>query len=876
MAGKDDFREIVMDMEAKSYRRQSIGVVLVLLLLAVVPHWRSVVLGELALPEGYLALIAPELKGHLRQTPWNALWWDGIGQFWAWRTEAMRQIYYGRIPLWTNRVGCGFPFLANPQTQSLYPLTLLGNWAVNRLSKPLPISLRSARLMTWIALFHTLLALVGTYLLIRSYGISRLSSLVGAAAYGLGSFQIAWVLLPTLPATAAWLPLTIWLLRKLVAAAADANLKTAIGFGIGFSLSLAMMLLAGHGQIAVYSLLALLLFSLLEIIPIYRKVKFAAFFAVALPFLFSFLLAAAQLLPTMELAPLTHRHGAPTWEGYRAFAQRGLTISDWATMALPFLFGNPIDGSYFGKESFADYCAYAGFGVLVLAILGAMWLFRNLLHSISQKRLSVSTLAPLHALLLFLLGALLASGSTFNLPLYFLLPGFSQLGTPSRAVFLCQLALGLMAAWVLETAWSKSQEMSKAERGLLAVGAVVLAFGTIAIAVGYVGWWLSINLPDFSWSGWTSLLTEQNIGIVAGLFAVLILSLRHFPLSSLQSPLFRYGVAVLLIGELSWFAAQQIPTARPSVVQQALQIAEQHLIEIVKSLPTPRRPFPVPRRLLIIGSDWSLVRYPQSLLPPNSVLLLPSAQVADARNYDSLLLRQHKSVMAVFSNGNPCPLENGNLILMPAKQISSQDARKLAQTVGADAVVEAFSEQLRIAEIVSAKLERWEIVKIPRAFVPTKVQYVQTVNEALNQIRGYPVDTALLIANPQKHQPLLGAHALVTLDKDAFIRVWVEALEIPRLRSPVWLVLSDTAYPGWRAFIPLGYSRWQQLPISIANGAFRACYLPDAFSGVIWVYFPSSFAIGLFLSCVGIFCIAGIGVIVLLDLFAKLPRKSQN
>ncbi|MFN3421877.1 MAG: hypothetical protein ACK40X_09170, partial [Armatimonadota bacterium] len=514
--GKGDFCEAVMDMEAKSYRRRSIGVALALLLLAIVPYWRSVILGELALPEGYLALIAPELKGHLRQTPWNALWWDSIGQFWAWRTEAMRQIYYGRIPLWTNRVGCGFPFLANPQTQSLYPPTLLGNWAVNRLCKTLPISLRSARLMTWLALFHTLLALVGTYLLIRSYGISRLSSLVGAAAYGLGSFQIAWALLPTLPATAAWLPLTIWLLRKLVAATADANLKAASGFGIGFSLSLAMMLLAGHGQIAIYSLLALLLFSLLEIVPIYRKVKFAALFAVALPFLFSFLLAAAQLLPTMELAPLTHRHGAPTWEGYKAFAERGLTISDWATMALPFLFGNPIDGSYFGKESFADYCAYAGFGVLVLAILGAVWLFRNLVLSISQRRLSVSMLTPLHAFSLFLLGAFLASGSTFNLPLYFLLPGFSQLGTPSRAVFLCQLALGLMAAWVMEMALSKGQEASKAERGLLTVSAPTLAFGIIAIAIGYVGWWLDVNLPDFSWSSWISLLTEQNIGIVAG------------------------------------------------------------------------------------------------------------------------------------------------------------------------------------------------------------------------------------------------------------------------------------------------------------------------------------------------------------------------
>ncbi|MFN3422353.1 MAG: hypothetical protein ACK40X_11595, partial [Armatimonadota bacterium] len=362
----------------------------------------------------------------------------------------------------------------------------------------------------------------------------------------------------------------------------------------------------------------------------------------------------------------------------------------------------------------------------------------------------------------------------------------------------------------------------------------------------------------------------------AGLFAVLIFALRHFSLPSLQSSLFRYGVGVLLIGELSWFAAQQIPTARPSVVQQALQIAERHLSEIVKSLPAPRRPFPVPRRLLLIGGDWSLARYPQSLLPPNSILLLPSAQVADARNYDSLLLRHHKSVMAVFSNGNPCPLENGNLILMPKRQVSLQDAKKLAEIVGADAIVESFGDRLRTVEIVASQVERWKFVKIPRVFVPLKVRYVSDLNNTIHQLRDCSEDTALLIASPKKHYASFGDHALVIIDKDSFVRVRSGGMIIRNIVRPVWLVLSDTAYPGWRAFTHLGYSQWRQLPISVANGVFRACHLPDVFGDVVWVYFPSSFVVGLFLSCVGIFCIAGVGVVLLPNSFAKFaPIKSK-
>jgi len=167
----------------------------------------------------------------------------------------MRQLYEGRIPLWTNRVGCGFPFLANPQTQSLYPPTLLGEWLLEvgrkfGIGRDQPLPLRSARLMAWLVFLHTLLALAGAYLLIRSFGISRWASLVGSAAYGLGSFQTAWALLPTLPATAAWLPLTLWLVRQIFASAqAKQNgIAKLVNYAFALSLSLAMLCSLGTGK----------------------------------------------------------------------------------------------------------------------------------------------------------------------------------------------------------------------------------------------------------------------------------------------------------------------------------------------------------------------------------------------------------------------------------------------------------------------------------------------------------------------------------------------------------------------------------------------------------------------------------------------------
>jgi hypothetical protein len=830
-------------------------VVAALAFLALIPHWRTVLLGEVPLPEGYLALIAPELRDYLMPTPWNALWWDAVGQFWAWRTEAMRQLYEGCIPLWTNRVGCGFPFLANPQTQSLYPPTLLGEWLLEvgrkfGIGRDQPLPLRSARLMAWLVFLHTLLALAGAYLLIRSFGISRWASLVGSAAYGLGSFQTAWALLPTLPATAAWLPLTLWLVRQLFASAqAKQNgIAKLVNYAFALSLSLAMLLLAGHGQVAIYSLLAILLFALVEAIFASRQIRWVAMFAFIASFVFSFAIAAAQLLPTMELTPLTHRHAPPTWEGYQAFARRGLTLADWAAMFLPFLFGNPSDGSYFGKESFADYCAYAGFGVLVLAGLGIWdWVVKFLTRRYTPARLRAHTPAPLHAYTLarlhactlFLLGALLASGSTFNLPLYFWLPGFSQLGTPTRAVFLCQLAIGMIAAKALD-------EIDGLAVNWKSVVATVLL---LPVAVVFcVGFWLSMKTTEFEWRGWLALNVAQNMGVLLGVFALLLFALRTKVATN--SSLLRYGVPILLVGELVWFATQQIPTARTSMLREALKVAEERLSQIVKPLPKPY-PFKTPTRLLFLGRDWSLVHYPRSLLPPNSVLLLMTP-IADARNYDSLLLRHHKAIMALFSEGNPCPFENGNLILMPRRWMDLDAAKRLAQIVGADAVVGAFDGELKLLA-VTAK-EGWQ----PRTFVPANVRYVSDINEAFEKLLVMPEDTVLLSARPKKHHGEVGDRAFVVFDQDSLVKVKVQTQRFLHTVRPIWLVLSDTAYPGWLAFTKLGDGRWGQLQTAVANGAFRACHLPDAGREVVWVYFPSSFAVGAFLSCVGVFCLAAL------------------
>ncbi len=813
-------------------RRERVLVAAVLLALAAIPHWRFILLGEVPLPEGYLALIAPEAKPLMRPTAWNALWWDSVGQFWAWRTEAMRQLAEGRLPLWSNRVGCGFPFLANPQTQTLYPPAWVAQIFAELLGHHQPLPLQGAKTMAWLAFFHTLLALMGAYLLLRSFGIDRTAAIVGATANALGSFAIAWALLPTLPATAAWLPLAFWLLRCLISACILQQKSVPRPsfpvpfFAVAFAGTVAMLLLAGHGQIGIYALLAIGVFAGVELLA-HRQSGAKALLRAALTFLggmvLAMMLAAAQLLPSAELAPLTHRHAQPTWEGYQAFSQRGLTLVDLSTFVLPFLFGNPVMGTYFGKESFADYCAYAGLGIFVAAAIGVLSAFA------SSALKSQPPIALWHGVALFLLGILLATGSTFNLPLYFLLPGFAQLGTPTRAVFLCQLGLGMLAAVALNP-WVKNAAPQR-WLSLTIVGLTVLLLVTSVVGSGV---WLQSLSPLFDWSQWLATVATENIGVLAGLVAVFLLAFTLRPQSPVPSPLFRLSVPLLLIAELVWFAAQQIPSARVERVRSALNLAEEQLLRTV-DLPTVER-LSIPLRLLPLGSDWSLRQHPQSLLPPNSLLLL-SPRWADGRNYDSLLLRHHKAVLALFSNGNPCPMENGNLILLPQRQVSLEDGRKLAR--------------LLRAILLRPTDDGWMVERdnAHRSFIPHSVRYATNHEAAFVQLRDLSENEAVLVAPRKPHLSTGTERARVSLDKDSQVKVVVS--RSGGAAHPVWVVLADTVYPGWRAFWRNEKS-WRAAIVGIANGAFRGCHVPEAKGEIFWVYFPTSFALGAFISLTGV------------------------
>lgn len=138
----------------------------------------------------------------------------------------------GRIPLWEPEENAGMPLLGNPSAAVLYPGKLLFAIA--------PSFAWGVRLYT---VAHTLLAVAGMFVLMRSWRVSRAGSGIAALAYGFGSpilFQYCNIIFLV---GAAWLPLGL--------RAADRWLRLGRCWALGeLALVLALQTMGGDPQAA--------------------------------------------------------------------------------------------------------------------------------------------------------------------------------------------------------------------------------------------------------------------------------------------------------------------------------------------------------------------------------------------------------------------------------------------------------------------------------------------------------------------------------------------------------------------------------------------------------------------------------------------------
>jgi hypothetical protein len=196
---------------------------------------------------------------------------------WAFLAHSLRA---GSLPGWNPFVFGGAPFTGDPQTQALYPPTLI---LFGLLSLP-------TATLCWFG-FHYLLAASGTYCLARNLSLSGPASAIASIAFAASTYLVARVQAPSLLTGAAWLPVV---LAAAVGAAARPDAARPTLLNVRLASAFALQVLSGSQQVVLLTAAACVVAAALLRS---RRLVMATFGSLAL----GAMLAAPQLLPMASL-----------------------------------------------------------------------------------------------------------------------------------------------------------------------------------------------------------------------------------------------------------------------------------------------------------------------------------------------------------------------------------------------------------------------------------------------------------------------------------------------------------------------------------------------------------------------------------------------
>ncbi len=326
----------------------------------------------------------------------------------------------GEFPLWNNRVGQGYPLVAESQTGPFYPFHL-ASYAL--------LDVNTA--YNAVCLVHYVLAFVFTWLLARRLGQGSAAACLAALVYVYGWFParicLEWAIIG-----GVWLPLAVW--------CAESFLQTRLWrFALLLAGVLGVQLLAGHFTLAFITQLVIAGYvplrlwlahaDLAEIVQTHRRrYALVLYGAVAA----GIGLAAVQLLPTWELKQGSQRsrinvHHDPGYGHIPPIYFLQLVMPwDWYTGDVDLNQLVPEGGAKTNQVE-----AHLYFGLVPLALI----LFA-LVSGVLDRKLAVW---------LILGGAALLYTPGWLLPLTRHLPGFSYFMGPGRYGIVTTLAAGLIA-----------------------------------------------------------------------------------------------------------------------------------------------------------------------------------------------------------------------------------------------------------------------------------------------------------------------------------------------------------------------------------------------------------------------------------------------
>src|ERR1035441_9222336 len=422
-----------------------------------------------------------------------------------------RQSFWrGELPLWNPLSNCGLPFLAQWNTLTLYPLSLI------YLLLPLTWSL------SFFCLAHMFWGGLGMYFLAYRWTGHRLAAALAGLIFAFNGLTLNALMWPNIVATLGWLPWVLWLGQR---AWREGGKAVVWGALVG-----AMQMLAAGPEVILLTWIILFVLACGDWAHAEGQRGRLALRFVGLGILVA-LICAAQLLPFLELLARSQRDagfGSSEWS---------MPVWGWANFLVPLFRTSPISQGLFmqhGQYWTSSY--YAGIGTVFLSAVAA--------RRVRDWRVRV--LAGL-----LCLGLILALGNSGFLyrGLRLCCPGLGFVRYPVKFVVLVLAVAPLLAAFGFAALAGKPRPAGRFEFGVALV--ILLLIGGLI--------WLASRLPEAE-GVWRA--TWQN-GLARAGFLALWLLFTITCLSSSGPRRVLFGCGLLLVVWL--YFVTHMPTQNPGV-----------------------------------------------------------------------------------------------------------------------------------------------------------------------------------------------------------------------------------------------------------------------------------------------------------------------
>ena len=760
----------------------------------------------------------------------KAIGFDNVRQMLPYKQFTKESVSFGHMPLWNPSIFAGNPHIASLQPAFFYPGTIL-----------LDLLLPLIDSWTIMVLIQPIIAGLLTYLFLRELKLSVQASLIGAMSFAFCGWMITWweeflIVVHSI----------IWLPLALLGSLHIWNGRTRRGT-LYLILALTLSVFAGFTQSTLYLGMTTIAWNtflwwdgrkkISNKVPIQSAILHHPMRFVLLSVVITILLTSVQWIPTWEAYVLSPR--ARDDASY-IFSVHLLPVTHLITLFAPDFWGNPGTYNAFGNTGFYhERIVYLGIVPLFLALM-ALIHDRNK-HALFWKYFTLITFSMVFAL---------PTGWLW----YWLRVPFLSAMQPTRIMMIASFGWSVLAAYGFEK-YSKTGDKKLVYMPMIII--LLLAFA----AWGWLGWTHIIAPHCPHWSDATLLFCPNiDSASIPKLPELRMVTFRNLILPSA-------GVFVLLLIALSFYkhrTALFIALVLLHMVSMGY-FARKYLYFSERSNMYPVTP--VLRAIQDrIGNDrvWSygnasmennILSYFAIPTPEGYAPFFPRAYgeligaIERRGAIDTTIARsdvtlKHADEVETMTD-NPFRLRMMSLLavkyIMETKNGENKDRRTTEERFPSDVFTISWeNENWRLWEYKNA---------LPRAFLVNNAVVATSTAQYTDILFNPNTSLAGTIVLDEKPDITLHSNSLLIPNKNAVIRSYEPNTVIIDTYhdSPAMLFLSDSYYPGWKAYVDK-----KETKIYRADYAFRAVGIPAGNHTVEFRYEPESWKWGLLLSGVGL------------------------